>query len=77
VSIKSSKTKPNKALQTKLRARVLEEGLHRVSVEMEIGREAISRYLADLPMHTSTFRGIEATLSGAHLPGATESGLRR
>lgn len=69
--------KPNKALKEKLRRMIASKKLHAVSRDLGIGRESLTRYLSDIPMHTATFRGIEATLSEAHLPEASESGLRR
>lgn len=54
---------PNTELQAKLRAMVNEDGLTDVSRRLEIGREALARYLANIPMHTSTFRGIEASIA--------------
>jgi hypothetical protein len=63
--------KPNKQLQAKLRQLVNEDGLTRVSRDLDIGREALARYLADLPLHTSTFRGIEASVAALpSQPGA-------
>lgn len=53
----------NEKLQTKLRQMIDDDGLTRVSRELAIGREALARYLANLPMHKSTFRGIEATIA--------------
>lgn len=70
-----NKSRANPALQAKLRERIENESLFRVSLDMQIGREALSRYITGLPMHTSTVRGIEATLG--HLPEASKSGLRR
>lgn len=55
----------NEKLQSRLREMIDNDGLTKVSAELAIGREALARYLANLPMHTSTFRGIEATIEAA------------
>ncbi len=72
-----SKSTPNPVLQALLFKMIKETSMLRVSMKMQIGREALSRFLTGLPMHTSTLRGIEATLRGDHLPEASENGLRR
>jgi hypothetical protein len=69
-------TKANKTLQAQLRKMIADKGIYKVSEEMGIGTDSLRSYLADLPMRISTFRGIEATLAGAHLPEAS-GGLRR
>jgi Zn-dependent peptidase ImmA (M78 family) len=58
-----SKHQPKPELQKKLRQMVETESLFAVSERMGIGREVLARYLANLPMFTSTFRGVEATLA--------------
>lgn len=65
--------KADKALQAKLRKMIAAESLTDVSERFAIGREALARYLADIPMHTSTFRGIEATVASAVWPRASEA----
>ncbi len=56
---------PNEELQAKLRSMVDEVGLTHVSRRLEIGREALARYLANIPMHKSTFLGIESSIASA------------
>lgn len=57
----------NKELQAKLRAMVEAESITDVSARLEIGRESIAKYLADLPLQVSTFRGLEASIADAEL----------
>jgi hypothetical protein len=52
----------NPELQAKLHAMVEEETLYAVSSRLDIGREHLLRYLANVSMPTTTFRGIEAIL---------------
>lgn len=56
----------NKELQRKLRAMIDCDGLTDVARQLHMGREPLARYLADLHLHTSTFRGIEAGIAAAH-----------
>jgi len=55
----------NKELQAKLRTMVDLEGLTAVSRRLDIGREPLARYLADLELQTATFLGIETALERA------------
>jgi hypothetical protein len=61
--------RPDKKLQAKLRAMVDAQSLYLVSARLDIGREAILRYLASVSMNTATFRGIEATLAALESNG--------
>lgn len=70
-------TKPNKGLQAKLRERIDEVGLEQTSKDMQIGREQLARYLAGIPLTTSSFRGIEATLAGGYLREAQSANASR
>lgn len=63
--------KPDRALQTKLRQMIDDSSLTAVAVRMQMGREVLGRYLAGLPMHVTTFRGIEVILS--ELPRAEKA----
>jgi hypothetical protein len=63
-----NKSRPRPNLQAELKARVENTNLFQVSVDMEIGRSALQHYVAGLPMHTVTVRGIEATMG--YLPEA-------
>jgi hypothetical protein len=56
----------NKKLQLKLRTMIECDGLTEVARQLHMGREPLARYLADLHLHTSTFRGIEAGIAAAH-----------
>jgi len=57
-----AKSKPNRKLQAKLRE-LLDEGSHAVVSEtLGVGREVLAKYLADMPLHELTLRGIEAIL---------------
>ena len=62
-----SVNKANEALQAKLREMIETENITAVSKRMQIGREVLSRYLANISMNVSTFRGIEATLADGAL----------
>jgi hypothetical protein len=62
----TNKSRGNPAIAAKLRARIERTSVFAVANEMQIGREAIARYVSGLPMNTSTVRGIEASLG--HLP---------
>jgi hypothetical protein len=55
----------NKELQVKLRTMVDRQGLTAVSRRLDIGREALARYLADLELQTATFLGIETAIERA------------
>ena len=70
--------KADEALQAKLRKLVEAESLFAVSKRMKIGREVLARYLANVHLNVSTFRGIEATLADGTLLGeASPDGLPR
>jgi hypothetical protein len=60
----------NTELQAKLRGMIDDVGLKRVSKAFTMGRAPLARYLADLYLHTSTFRTIEALVTSALAPGA-------
>lgn len=68
----SNSHKPNKALQAKLRQMIDESSLTATATRMGMGREILGRYLAGLPMHTTTFRGIETIV--AEVTGAEKAG---
>jgi hypothetical protein len=55
----------NKELQRKLRTMIECDGLTEISRQLIIARESLARYLADLPLHASTFRGIETIVQAA------------
>lgn len=55
----------NKDLQRKLRAMIECDGLTEVGRQLDVGREPLLRYLSNIYLHTSTFRGIEASIAAA------------
>ena len=55
----------NEELRAKLRAMIEQHSLYTVASRLEIGREALLRYLANVTLNSTTFRGIEATLASA------------
>lgn len=61
--MKHKSHKANEELRAKLRALIDSDGVSRVSRDLGIGTEALARYLADLPIHKTTFRGIEASIA--------------
>lgn len=69
---------PNTGLQKKLRTMVDLEGLSAVSRRLDIGREALARYLADLELQTATFLGIETAIERASVvpEGRAAGGVR-
>lgn len=56
------KQKADPKLQQKLRTMVDTVTFHQVSLRLGIGREALLRYLGDVPQRTEAFRGIEASI---------------
>ncbi len=64
--------KPNKSLQLALRKLIAAErgGVNKVAKRLRVGPDTLGRYLADLPLRTATFKGIEAILSEVHATGA-------
>jgi hypothetical protein len=66
------RVEPNEKLQAKLRAMIEAGSLYSVSERLDIGREALARYLAGLKMNTSTLRGIEVSIEALE-PGASQS----
>jgi hypothetical protein len=62
----------NKELQLKLRRMIDFDSITAVSKQFRIGREAIARYLADIPVQGSTFAGIEARVAAAEIRIATD-----
>jgi DNA transposition AAA+ family ATPase len=57
----------NKDLQRKLRRMIDFASITEIAAEFGIGREALAKYLADLPVQGSTFAGIEASVAAAEL----------
>ena len=62
----------NKDLQRKLRKMIEFESVTEIGIQFGIGREALAKYLADLPLRLSTFRGIEASIAAAEIRIATD-----
>lgn len=56
-------------LQLKLRAMIEEVGLSKVCRQLDLGSELLARYLADLTLYESSFRGIEVSVAAAQLDG--------
>ena len=64
----SNRNTPNLELLAKLQQMVEADGLAAVSRRLDVGREALARYGANFYLHTSTFRGIEASLAATNAP---------
>lgn len=55
---------PQPELQTRLRKLIDTAGLTQVSRDLDVGREPLLRYLADVAMQPATFERIERKLAG-------------
>jgi hypothetical protein len=60
-----AKHKPNKALQDELRRRIDAGSFSVVAKQCKVDRGTLGQYLANLPMRTCTFIGIEAMAAQA------------
>lgn len=81
----SKLNKPNKSIQAQLRGEIEDRGITSVGKVYDIDTRTLARYLANLPMSTHVFRGIEIVITEALAKGApssrsaegAEDGLRR
>jgi hypothetical protein len=70
----STSSHRNEQLQAKLRAAIEADSLYSVAERLDIGREALARYLAGLKLNTSTLRGIEVSIEAMEPRAKEEPG---